>query len=188
MVKRKKPNEVEDNRVYEEFGLAYDDSDLDAFISEHEEHVAIDEHALEDELKQQTLSYYEVSKQLGIETSKRDAVKTYLREVEARVDIELRDHARSTSAKMTESEVASKRQIHPDVMEAYRILGRFQTRVRALEALDKAFSQRAFVLRDLCSLWIASYYSKEGDESAGRAVRGGEAESNKKKLNELRKQ
>lgn len=170
------------------FGLGSDDSDIDDFVALHERYVSIDEHALEDCLTQQSISYYEVSKRLALESSKRDAAKNYLREVEARVDVELRDDARKTATKCTETELASRRQIHEDVTEANRALTRFQYRVRCLEALDKAFSQRAYVIRDLCQLWIASYYGEHGGESTDRAVKGARSEDNKRKLSKLRKQ
>lgn len=186
MVKRKVTKSESGFGLEDDFGLGLDDSDLDDFIAEHEAHISIDEHALDEELKQQILSYYEVSKKLGVETSKRDAAKTFVKEVEARVDVALREEARSLSAKTTETEIGSKRQVHPDVVEANRVYTRYSSRVRSLEALSAAFSQRAFVLRDLCSLWIASYYSDSGGDAADRQVRDVDARTNKKKLNEAR--
>lgn len=164
-----------------------DDDDLEDFITLHEDAVQIDENDLNGCLTQQSSSYYEVSKRLALETSRRDAAKIHQKETEARADINLRSNAKQTGTKMTETELASHRQVDDDVVAANSLLRERTRRMLALEALEKSLSQRAFILRDLCQLWIASYYSDSGDSSAGTAVKSVKAHQNKRALHKKRK-
>lgn len=176
-----------DSDIGSENPLSVIDDDFDEFIDYHEGNIEIDEHDLNGCLTQQSVSYYQVSKRLALESSRRDAAKTNLKETESTVDIRLRETARKTSTKMTETELSSRRQIDPDVVEAEKVLTRCKHRVAQMEALERTFSQRAYVIRDLCQLWISSYYSNSGDDAASSAVRSRTAEHNKKELNKLRK-
>lgn len=175
-------NSSTENLYWEE-----DDDDLEDFISLHEDDIQIDENDLNGCLTRQSSSYYEVSKRLALETSRRDAAKINLKETESRADLALRSQAKQTGTKMTETELASRRQVDDDVMEAEALLRKCTERMRALEALEKSFSQRVFILRDLCQLWIASYYGDSGDGITESAVKSVKAEQNKKVLQKKRK-
>lgn len=183
MAKRTRTEDnIPDSLYWEE-----DDDDLEAFISYHEDFIQIDENDLNSCLTQQSSSYYEVSKRLALETSRRDAAKINLKETESRTDISLRAQAKKTGTKMTETELASHKQVDDTVLEAEALLRRCTERVRALEALEKSFSQRVFIMRDLCQLWIASYYGESGGGVSENVVRSVKAENNKKVLNKKRK-
>lgn len=154
------------------------------FIEEHEYDLKIDENGLEEALQSQVTSYYEVSKQLSLEVSRRDAAKQYLKQIESRVDAEIRRKAKTDGDKITEVVVEARRIASEDVIEATNILLDAESRVRDITALKDAFSQRSYVLKDMVSLWISNYYGGSEDERANKSVRSMNAEATKRATRE----
>lgn len=154
------------------------------FIEAQEEGLQIDEHGLEEELQSQVPSYYEVSKRLSVEVSRRDAAKHYLKTVEARVDGDLRREAKAAGDKVTETVIENRRILVDDVIAATQILLDAESRVRDLTTLKEAFTQRSYVLKDLVALYIANYYSGTEAERGERAARSISAETAKRATKE----
>jgi len=148
-----------------------DSFDLESFLAEYQNALRIDEHALDEALLDQAPSYYEISKQVALQGSRRDALKQYLKEVEARVDIEIREEAQSAGEKVTEGLVTSRRLIHKDIQRAHRMFARGDRAVQALQALKEAYTQRSYALKELVNLWISNYYENSESEAATRASR-----------------
>lgn len=144
------------------------------FIEAQEEGLRIDEHALEEELQSQVPSYYEVSKRLSLEISRRDAAKHYVKTVEARVDGGIRGEAKEAGEKVTETTVENRKILNADVIEATQILMDAESRVRDLTVLKEAFTQRSYVLKDLVALYISNYYSGNEAERGERAAKADE--------------
>lgn len=161
--------------------------ELEEFIAEYEESLAIDENGLEEALIIQTTNYYAVSKRLSLEQSRRDAAKQHLRDVEARVDSAIRIAVRENGEKVTEREVESRRTNHSDIRDAHNLFMRVDRGVKALEALKDSWSQRSYILKELTALWLASYYGDSDSASADRSVRSAKAKNTKKKIKESRR-
>lgn len=155
-----------------------------AFIESCEENLQIDEHGLEEALQSQVTSYYEVSKRMSLEISRRDAAKQYLKSVEARVDAQIRRKAKDDGEKITEPGVEARRISDEEVLAATHVLMDAEARVRDITALKEAFSQRSYVLKDMVSLWISNYYGGSEDERANKSVRSMNAEATKRSTRE----
>lgn len=149
-----------------------EDDEITSFLSEHEGNLAVDENALDEALQGQVFSFYEVSKRLSLQISRRDAAKQHLQTVESRVDRRIRKRIAEGTDKadkrLTEKGVESERNTHVDVVEARDLLLRLNHGVGVLTALKDAFQQRSYVLKELAQLFIANYY---GDASLGASDR-----------------
>lgn len=164
-----------------------DESEYDDF-RELEDSLAIDEHALEEALRDQPETFYRVSKALALVISRRDAAKQALSDAEASADLAVRDESReeesraardtvrgkdkpapASKIKLTEGEVKARVQLDPAVVGARDVFARLSEEVGKLSALKEAFQQRSYALKDLCGLYIANYYTAN-EHSAGGAA------------------
>lgn len=141
---------------------------VDKFISELEEGLRIDKNALDEALERAPDLYYRVSKELTLATSRRDAIKQELAEIEAEADNTIRIRAEGAKVKLTETDAKMQARLEPavkranrDLIEANRVVGMFS-------ALKDAFNQRSYAIKDLVSLYVANYYS----DSTGRQSSG----------------
>ena len=132
-------------------------------IEELEQGLPIDEHDLNGALLRQPDLLYKVSKELTLQTSRRDAAKQMLAEVEAEVDAAIRHDAQVNDEKITEKEVASQKILDKDVQDAEKELLRLSLAVGQLGALKEAYQQRSYALRGLIDLYVANYF---GDASS----------------------
>jgi hypothetical protein len=141
--------------------------------------LAIDEHALEEALRDQPETFYKVSKALALVVSRRDAAKQALADAEATADLEIRDDAREeevraaresvrakdksaaapSKVKLTEGEVRARVMLTPGVLAARDRLTALSEEAGKLSALKEAFQQRSYALKDLTALYIANYYT-----------------------------
>lgn len=150
----------------------------DTPITELEEALAIDEHALDEALIRQPDAFYRVSKKLALMASRRDAAKQSLQEEEAYAD----ERARSSipeNEKATEGAIKALIRLDSKVQEANDKLLKLSRDTALLQALKEAFTQRSYVMKDLVSLYVANYY---GDASGGRSetqLRNKRAEENR---------
>lgn len=128
-------------------------SDSDLF-SDLEELLQIDEHALEEALLAQPDAFYQVSKRLALEESRRDALKQYVKDAEAAAYLDYKKRGKATAEELkalvrTDKDVQD---VVDKLLEKERMVGR-------LNALLDAFKQRGYALRDLWDLHMQSYYS-----------------------------
>jgi len=140
--------------------------DLQQFVEQHESGLSIDKNALDEALLTQTELFYRVSRELANETSRRDAAKDRVKIIEAEVDEMIRLDAAEEGKKVTESMINSQKLIHKDVRNAYADMIIHNRNVALLTALKESYLQRSYALKELVSLYLASYY---GDGSAGRS-------------------
>lgn len=138
------------------------------FIEEHEGGLQIDEHALDDAWRNHVTSFYEVSKRLSFEGSRRDAAKQNLKLVESRVDLAIRRTFKEENVKFVERDVESRKAEDESVREAQAITLELDHNVSALAALKEAYVQRSYALKELVNLWIASYYGETNSETTER--------------------
>lgn len=133
-----------------------------------EEGLGIDEHSLDKAWLQQPDYFYRVAKQLALMTSRRDAKKQELAEVEARADADIRTTAANRKEKTTEAEIKASVRIDNDVLKVTKELSGMSLYVGQLGALERAYEMRSKALTKLVDLHIASYY-RSGDGSPSRA-------------------
>lgn len=189
--RRAKPEEVDEFRELED----------DFHIRELEDALRIDEHALEEALRDQPSMFYRVSKAFALEMSRRDAAKQALADAEARADLDIRDEAREEEArvvgkgkeaatskiKLTEGEVRARVQLSAEVVIARDALAARFDAVAKLTALKEAFQQRSYALKDLASLYVANYYTASENGAADRASRDLGASETRRRMNAARR-
>ena len=176
-VARVKTARVETPREAED----YDD------LQELESALAIDQHALDEALREQPEHFYRVSKAYAMEVSRRDAAKQALGDAEAAADLAVRQEAQDNDRKITEGEVRATVQTMKQVVAARSRLHALSETAGKLAALKEAFGQRSYALKDLVGLFLANYYTASEHTSAGSALRGQAADTNRARMNDARR-
>lgn len=134
-----------------------------AFMENMDAAIKIDKHSLDECVMQQPELFYRVAEKLALEISLRDELKDKLTVVQAEVDELVRMDAAKNETKVTESAIKNLVVQHPDVVSVRNTLARLNKSVGLLQALKESYSQRSYMLKELVSLFLASYY---GDETA----------------------
>ena len=122
----------------------------------------ISEHDLDEALLQQPQLYFQVSRQLALTTSLRDAAKQNLAIVEARTDLNIRRAAREKKLDQTEKEVKSQVIMHLDMEKANKALLALELEHDEWQAMEKAFDQRMKALSKLVDLYLKNYWAESG--------------------------
>lgn len=161
--------------------------DYDDF-RELEEALRIDEHALEEALRDQPTMFYRVSSAYALEISRRDAAKQAFQDAEATCDLAVREDAQKEERKITEGEVRATVQTDGNVAKARERLNRLSESVGRLAALKEAFQQRSYALKDLAGLYVANYYSASEHSGATNAVRERSADEARRRMSAARKE
>lgn len=165
---------------------AQEPEDHDDF-RELEDALRIDEHALEEALRDQPSLFYRVSSAYALQISRRDAAKQALADAEASADLTVREEARENDRKINEGEIRSTVQTEPDVMKARKRFSELSEAVGKLGALKEAFQQRSYALKDLAGLYIANYYTASEHNAAGNVMRQQTADTARRVMNEARR-
>jgi hypothetical protein len=145
----------------------------DTPVGELEQGLSIDEHALEVAWQRQPELFYQVAKKLALAISMRDLAKRHVAEIEAEVEIDIRDDASEEekdgdrSKKITDKEVIALVAKNKKVQGAYDRLAERTLEVGTLTALRDAFSQRSSALKDLVKLHLMAYYDHMDSGSNG---------------------
>jgi hypothetical protein len=150
----------ETKSVDESFTFELSDADQ-KLLDRLESHLEIDEHALDEALQDQAQHFYEVSKNLNLLSSRRDAAKQYLKELESRVYLSIKDDARVEEAKISEKELEHRCNIHPKIVMQTETLLRLSHAVGVFAALKDAFIQRNYMAKEMAGLYVANYFTSE---------------------------
>lgn len=119
----------------------------------------IDKLALDDEVIRQPMLFYAVSEQLTEALAERDAAKEELATTDAELYLKYRKKlAVGEKVRVTDTMVATYVQQDPLHEKAFLAHLEAKTKADKLQGLKDAFSQRAYMLRDLVSLYSANYY------------------------------
>ena len=156
-------------------------------LRELEAALRIDEYALEKALRDQPVMFYRVANAYALEISRRDAAKQALQDMEAEIDLDVRDRARKGDQKITEGEIRATVQIDGRVAQAQAALARRNEGVARLTALKEAFQQRSYALKDLAGLYAANYYTASEQNAASGAVRSRDATEARARMSEARR-
>ena len=148
--------------------------------------LAIDEHALEIELRDHPELVNQVGEGSVYAASHRDAAKQELEELEALVDRELRLEASKSEDKVTEKQIESNKKIDPRIVRAMGSYLDLKLEAALWSTLSDAFDKRTSALSRLTELYLSNYYSKI--EPRGREdMRTIKADQNKKAVAEQRR-
>ncbi|MFA5262206.1 MAG: hypothetical protein WC378_00160 [Opitutaceae bacterium] len=128
-------------------------------MSEYDQEIKIDINSLDQELVRQPSLFLQVSQDHAQAVSVRDGLKEAVSVAWASAEGRIRQEAAEEDRKLTEAMVKSEVEMdrrYRRAVDAY---------LTAREAADQAFAikesfaQRAFVLKDLCSLYVAGYFA-----------------------------
>lgn len=157
-------------------------------ISELEEGLRIDEHALEQELQSQPGLIYKATSQYELYVSRRDAAKQYVDEVKAEVDLAVRSDARQQGDKITEKEIEAEVRTSLKVIKATKAYFALHELTGQFSALKDAYKARGYALNSMTDLYIANYYSDASHRSSRKAVEHDDDHMNRRAaINEGRK-
>lgn len=166
----------------------HDDDGVVIEIDELERELKIDENALEESLQAQPLLFYQVAKQLALQISRRDQAKQGLSEIEAEIDLEIREMFRKDERKVTEREIDAEKTKDKSVVAAHKSYAELGTSVGQLSALKEAYMQRGYVLREMVALYLANYYGSDPTIKAPGEMRNRQASEAKSELNKARRE
>lgn len=128
------------------------------------EKLKIDKNDLDEELIQQSQLYYEAGSQYAKAASRSAFLKEQLRKVQSEVDLEIRAQAIEAGDKVTETMVYNKSILDPRYKQAFYEYATSCQEVDEMSALKEAFSQRAYLLKDLVALYLNGYFISNAEK------------------------
>ena len=146
----------------------YDISMSNTLIDELRNYLEIDKHSLDDEIVKQPSLFFRVSEAFVEAVAERDACKEELASVDAELDGEVRHKLEVAGDKITEAIVKNEIQTHKKHGPAFDTYILAKTKADMLLALKEAFQQRGYMLRDMCSLYVASYYEQSSVQGTSK--------------------
>jgi len=158
--------------------------DLEFFQSK----LLVDQNELDRELVEQPTLFHRICDRHVQAVSRRDHCKETLKQKDAESALSIRRELQAKGEKTTEKMIESyleKGQIHTELVDQ---LLQLSFDVGRWVALKDAFLQRAFVLRDLVSLYVNNYWSQDSVKEGSQAkIAGKRYEENKKVISEKRR-
>lgn len=151
------------------------DNDVDLSptgIAGLESRLSIGENNLESACNEQPDLLYSVVKEVALARSRRDGKKKELEESEAALYVRLRHDASVAAERVTEGEIKANITIDTTIKRLNDELLASNTQLAQWEALSTAYSQRSYMLRELCALWLARHYGGDVVGGAERRAAG----------------
>lgn len=146
----------------------------DVSLKDLERALKIDKHALDEMLERQPDLFYMVARECALRISQRDAAVLELKEVEAIVDQQIRQDL-SGEEKVTERDIEARRRTNRDVLGMIAAVSDLNHQVAIWQALKEGWQQRSYVLKDLVTLYVSSYYGDSTKRATDR-VKGRDAD------------
>jgi hypothetical protein len=150
-------------------------------FEEAEELLLINKHELDDDCVTQPSIFHSVGDQFLTAKSIRDKSKKNLAEVDATIAKELRLDADTKGTKLSEAKLQELIILDNRHKEAFAIWAEDNLISERWELMKESFSQRSFMLKDVCSLFYTNYYIRESIHISREAVEK-ETDNVKKKL------
>ena len=119
----------------------------------------IDKDSLDEELVRQPTLFDAVATDYVVAVSARDAAKESVDIVRAEAELKIRRAMVGSGEKVTEALIKANIELDAKYLEAMEDFLRLKGAADQLLAHKDAFAQRAFVLKDLCGLYVAGYFS-----------------------------
>lgn len=127
-------------------------------IDEFRKYLEIDRSSLDDEVRRHASLLFKVSEAMVEAIAKRDYFKEHLASMDAKIDQELRADFEDKGDKYTESQIKSLILTDKERCGVNAKLLEAKAEADKLIALKDAFHQRGYMIRDLCSLYVANFY------------------------------
>src|ERR1700722_17477170 len=137
-------------------------------IDEFKTYLKIDRHALDQELQEQPMLFFKISEAVAHAASERDMLKEQLAATDAKLDSEVRRALDKKNEKSTEAMVRNSIQTDKKHETATKHYHDAKEQADLLVALKEAFQSRAYMLRDLCSLYTANYFEDTSVRSSSQ--------------------
>jgi len=128
-------------------------------IQEYEAGLRIDEHALQQECRNQPETFYHIARRVSKARADYEDARTHLKRTSAQAEIDIRQQAEESETRITEARVASLVLASQSVVLASDRVNDCRIAMEEIEALKEAYQQRKDMLRELVQLYISSYYS-----------------------------
>ncbi len=122
------------------------------------EGLRINKAALDDELVRQPFLFFDVAERLTEANAHRDALKEELARVDAEVAASVREDYAKAKVRATDATVLSEVMQDPKHQRASAKYLAAKRDADLMAALKDAFHQRGYMLRDLASLYVSSYF------------------------------
>ena len=139
-------------------------------LKELEDKLQINQHALDEALREHPDLFYKVASELALAISNRDEAKQNLDELEAEVDIDIRKEAAVSGEKTTETQILSMKKIDKRVKAANDTFLAERMNTGKWTALKEAYESRSYALSKLVDLYLASYFSTQEDKKTNGAA------------------
>jgi len=156
-------------------------------LSEARELLLIDKYSLDTECSTHPSLFSHIADQCAEAGSLSDHAKENLAQVNAKVAEKLRIKANEESAKLTEAKLQESILLDEEHKEAFRNYAAAKLNAEKWTSTKDAFTQKAFMLKDLCGLFYSQYFTKESVNVNPAAVEK-ETMDVRKKLQEHRKE
>ncbi len=137
--------------------MAYEIDGVD--LEEFRTHLTINKDSLDEDITVQSDLFFRVSEAYAFACSRRDAAKEQIKQVDAKMDLEIRQDASDEGVKVTETKVSSLVAASEEHLEAASEHLDCIEEVNIFGSLKEAFSQRSYMLRELVELYCVGYYS-----------------------------
>jgi hypothetical protein len=132
-------------------------------IEELKGYLAIDKHALDDELVQQPQLFFTIAEACERAAQRRDDLKEELSTIDATLDAKFRKEEKVTDAAVKNKIVAHKE--HIEASEAYL---EAKHEANMLTVLKESMQTRGYMLRDLVQLYHSSYFERNSVKDTGQ--------------------
>jgi hypothetical protein len=154
-------------------------------VEEFSELLLIDKHKLDEEINAQPSLFYRVSEAFAEACSVRDFMKEELGRVDAQLYANIRGDCEKAGEKVTESKIQNEIALHKKHIAHLDEYLEAKRKADVLQGLKDAFNQRSYMLRDLASLFVASYFEKESFKDP-RAVDEYKTQRKRERMSEAR--
>jgi len=122
----------------------------------------IQKYELDDDLTEHPDLYHQVSKEYMFAKSRRDKLKLEKEQLEAELDASVRAGWREDDGKMTETGVKNKIMLMPSIKKLAAKYGDACLEADLWQALERAFDQRGYAIKDLVQLYASGYWTTDG--------------------------
>ena len=156
-------------------------------LAEMERALQIEEDDLDTALLQQPQLYWQISRQVALTVSLRDAAKQEVTSAMARADHNTRKSIKQKEESATESDVRSRVALDLGVEKANKELSRLTLLCAEWQAMESAFDQRMKVLGKLVDLYLKNYWQESGLTGAQGSMKSHNADLARRDMAEQRR-
>lgn len=128
-------------------------------LEEAKKLLEIDKHSLDEVCQKQAEYYYEIADMCVNVIGIKDFKKEHLADVDAEIANEIRQDAMDMEEKITEAKIQQGVQLSKKHTHASRDFLESKLTVDKWSVLERAFLQRASMVKRLCELYIAGYFA-----------------------------